>query len=101
MRKGQGLPQDDREAAKWYKLAAAQGNASAQTKLGGMYASGTGVSRDLVRAHMWLSLAASGDAGDTAAKNRNSIASEMTAEQIAAATSMASRCRDSKLKKCD
>jgi hypothetical protein len=99
--KGQGLPQDDREAAKWYKLAAAQGNASAQTKLGGMYASGTGVSRDLVRAHMWLSLAASGDAGDTAAKNRNSIASEMTAEQIAAATSMASRCRDSKLKKCD
>ncbi len=35
---GQGVVQDDAEAAKWYKLAAAQGDAGAQLNLGLMYA---------------------------------------------------------------
>jgi hypothetical protein len=69
-----------------------------------MYADGTGVRQDFPRAHMWFSLAAaamSGDSGDTATKNRDRIASKMTAEQIATAQEMARRCQDSKLKKCD
>ena len=38
---------------KWYKLAAEQGLAAAQSSLGGMYAIGQGVIQDDVYAHMW------------------------------------------------
>ncbi len=102
--KGQGVPQDYQEAVKWYRLAAAQGDQFAQMNLGVMYADGTGVRQDFVRAHMWFTLATaalSGDSGDTATKNRDRIASKMTAEQIATAQEMARRCQESKLKNCD
>ena len=98
------MPQDYQEAVKWYRLAAAQGNEFAQVNLGVMYANGTGVRQDFVRAHMWFNLAAaalSGDTRDTATKNRDRIASKMTAEQIATAQEMARRCQESKLKNCD
>ena len=102
--KGQGAPQDYQEAVKWYRLAAAQGNQLAQINLGVMYTNGTGVRQDFVRAHTWFTLAvaaSSGDSGDTATKNRDRIASKMTAEQIATAQEMARRCQESKLKNCD
>jgi hypothetical protein len=53
---------------------------------------------------MWFTLAAtglSGDSEDTATKNRDRIASKMTAEQIETAQEMARRCREFKLKNCD
>jgi TPR repeat protein len=102
--KGQGVPQDYREAVKWYRLAAAQGNELAQVNLGVMYTKGRGVGQDFVRAHMWFTLAAAastGDSGDPATKNRDRIASKMTAEQIGTAQEMARRCKESKLKNCD
>ncbi|MDZ4347552.1 MAG: tetratricopeptide repeat protein [Candidatus Binatia bacterium] len=102
--KGQGVPQDYQEAVKWYRLAAAQGNQFGQINLGVMYTNGTGVRQDFVRAHMWFTLAAaalSGDSGDTATKNRDGIASKMTAEQIATAQEIVRRCQESKLKNCD
>jgi len=37
------VPQDDVEAAKWYRLAAEQGYAPAQANLGVMYRNGEGV----------------------------------------------------------
>ena len=33
---GQGVPQDDKEAFKWYRLSAEQGNSTAQIVLGNM-----------------------------------------------------------------
>ncbi len=102
--KGQGVAQDYQEAVKWYRIAAAQGNQSAQINLGVMYTNGTGVRQDFVRAHMWYTLAAaalSGDSGDTATKNRDRIASKMTAEQIATAQEMARHCQESQLNNCD
>ena len=56
--KGHGVPQDYAEARKWYRLAAAQGNAEAQFNLGIMYANGHGVPQDYVQAHKWFNLAA-------------------------------------------
>ena len=56
---GQGVPQDDGEAAKWYRLAAEQGNANAQSNLASMYYIGQGVPQDYVQAYMWVDLAAS------------------------------------------
>ena len=101
---GKGVPQDDQEAVKWYRLAAAQGYAPAQASLGLAHEKGQGVPQDFVRAHMWFTLAAaalSSDSRDTATKNRDRIASKMTAEQIATAQEMARRCQESKLKNCD
>jgi len=44
--KGQGIVQDDAEAIRWYRQAAAQGIALAQNNLGWMYAEGRGVAKD-------------------------------------------------------
>ena len=45
---GEGVPQDDEEAVRWYRLAADQGDADAQFNLGTMYAEGQGVPQDYV-----------------------------------------------------
>jgi hypothetical protein len=63
---GQGVPQDYREAAKWYLLAAGKGQAGAQFNLGVAYANGAGVAQDYVKANEWL-LSASRD-NDNSAK---------------------------------
>ena len=56
--KGQGVAQNYQEAVKWYRLAAEQGNASAQFNLGVMYANGRGVTQDDQEAAKWYRLAA-------------------------------------------
>ena len=55
---GQGVPQDDAEAVKWFRLAAEQGNASAQFNLALMYDKGQGVPQDYAEAVKWYRLAA-------------------------------------------
>ena len=80
--KGTGVPQDDVEAVKWYRLAADQGFANAQLNLGLMYAKGTGVPQDDVEAYKWWNLAA--DQGNTKARgNKEIIEKSMTKQQIA------------------
>ena len=55
--------EDDKEAVKWYRKAANQGNAMAQHTLGVMYYNGEGVLADNVAAYAWFKLAAAnGDA---------------------------------------
>ena len=46
---GRGVPEDDREAVKWYRAAAEQGHASAQGALGDLYYLGRGVPEDYVK----------------------------------------------------
>mgnify|MGYP006415653507 CR=1 FL=1 len=55
---GKGVPQDSKEAAKWYRKSAKQGDQHAQNKLGTMYRYGWGVSRDYQEAVKWYRLAA-------------------------------------------
>jgi len=55
---GRGVPQDDAEAVRRYRLAADQGYAIAQLHLGASYAIGEGVRQDNIAAYMWFSLAA-------------------------------------------
>ena len=57
-REGQGVPQDDEAAVKWYALAADQGHAKARTNLGWMYKEGRGVRQDDEEAVKWFRLAA-------------------------------------------
>ena len=85
---GRGVPQDDAEAARCYRLAADQGHATGQYNLGVMYVNGRGVPQDYVEAHMWYNLAAaqsSGEDRDGRVKARDALAEEMTSEQLAEA----------------
>jgi len=90
LRATRGNP-DYTEAAKWYRLAAEQGNAEGQVNLGTMYAEGQGVPQDYALAHKWLNLAAAkgGTTRGIAVKARGIVASEMTPEQIAEAQRLA------------
>ena len=91
---GKGVPQDRTEAAKWFHLAAEQGHAPAQSFLGLLYMwGGEGVTQNYVLAHMWSSLAAArlrpGEFHDKTAHNRDSVATQMTPEQLAEAQRLA------------
>ena len=55
---GEGVPQNDIEAARWYRMAAEQGNADAQVILGFMYANGEGVPQNDIEAARWFRMAA-------------------------------------------
>ncbi len=78
---GQGVPQDDKEAAAWYRKAAEQGLAAALNNLGVMYRKGDGVPENTVLAYMLYNLAAAeGDAN--AIENRAALSNDMTKAQI-------------------
>ena len=51
---GAGVPEDDVEAVRWYRLAAEQGHAETQWFLGSMYGDGDGVPQDDVLAYMYV-----------------------------------------------
>jgi uncharacterized protein len=55
---GEGVPQDDREAGRWYILASHNGHSHAQCDLGLCYAEGRGVELDMRKAHAWWQEAA-------------------------------------------
>ena len=89
---GQGVPQDDAEAVRWYRLAADQGHARAQGNLGVMCGTGEGVPQDYVQAYMWFNLAASRMASghrQHAVDGRDRAAGQMNPTQIAEAQRLA------------
>ena len=65
--KGLGVPQDYKEASKWYKKAASQDLVQPQYNLGVMYYFGMGVIQDYKEAAIWYTKAA--EQGDTLAQN--------------------------------
>lgn len=81
---GIGLAPNDSEALRWLRLAAGQGHRLAQNNLGARYATGDGVERDAAEAYFWFCQAA--ERGDRkAVKNRDSMAKEMSEEELAVA----------------
>lgn len=90
---GEGVPKSGIETEKWYLKAAEQGNTRAQYNLGLMYAYGDGVTKNFVEAHTWVNVASG--LGRTESKETLSlIEREMTSEQIAKATKLASERLD-------
>ncbi len=85
---GLGVPKDYAEAVRWLRKAAEQGDTDAQNYLGVMYDYGPGVPQDYVQAHMWYNLAAA-RGNESARKNREMIAENMTTGQIAEAQRLA------------
>lgn len=89
---GQGVPQDDAEAVKWYERAAAQGSAKGQFQAGSVYARSAQV-KDPVQAYKWLTIAArtlsdgprDGITADQATTLRTLIEGQMSEADIAKA----------------
>ena len=63
-----GVPEDDVEAVRWFRLAAEQGHAEGQYRLGRMYQTGQGVAEDSAEAARWDRLA--GEQGHASRKGR-------------------------------
>ncbi len=61
-----GVSRDAVEAVRWYRMAANQGIAGAQSNLGECYRNGEGVRKDAVEAVRWYRMAA--DQGDAHAQ---------------------------------
>jgi len=87
--RGEAVPENQVEAAKWYRRAAEQGVARAQSALGAMYHMGKGVPKDAVLAYMWLNLAAAKLPNEPIDLLRDSIAKDMTRAQVAEAQKLA------------
>ena len=61
---GEGVPKNQAEAVKWFKLSAEQDHIKAQNKLFSMYSQGKGVPKDIVEAVRWLRMLAKQDDGE-------------------------------------
>ena len=96
---GEGVPEDDATAVKWYTKAAEQGNAGAQFNLGVMYGNGEGVPENNVLAYMWWNLAAA--QGDERAKeNKGKLQGMMTPADISKAQKLSRECLAKDYKDC-
>ncbi len=87
---GQGVPQDDAEAVKWYEMAANRGSAKGQYQAGAVYARSAQI-KDPVQGYKWLTIAArtlssgpqAGITADQATTLRTLLEAEMTEAEIA------------------
>ena len=96
---GQGVLQDYGEAVKWYRLAAEQGCAKAQTNLGSKYRKGEGVPQDNTVAHMCYNIG-SANGNELGGSNRDEISKNMTPAAIENAQAMARECMNSSYTQC-
>ena len=97
---GEGVPENDADAVKWYRLAAEQGNANAQYNLRDMYYSGDGVPQNNVRAYVWWSVAAAQGRED-AKNNRDIVSVRLTPDQRARGQEIAAKCFESDYQDCE
>ena len=96
---GQGVLENAAEAVAWYRRAAVQGWPYAQWRLGVAYMRGSGTSRDDVAALVWLGLAVESGEEQALADSR-SVRARLTEEQLAQATSLSAKCKDSGYEDC-
>ena len=85
---GEGVPEDDAEAVKWFRLAAEQGHAGAQYSLGVMYAAGDGVPQSYITAHAWWNIASASGHGN-ASRNLAVIERRLEVAEIEEAQALA------------
>lgn len=89
---GQAATRDYAKAQEYYLMAAEKGEPSSQFAMGLIYDKGLGVERDPVLAYMWWDITGKGHIH--AEHNRDSLAEEMTPEQISEARRLAAKWRE-------
>ena len=96
---GEGVSRNAAEAVRLYRLAAEQGEATAQFNLGLHYEFGKGVVQNLVQAYAWYDLAAyrfpASERGfrAEAVRGRERVASQLTTAELAEAQVLAREWR--------
>ncbi len=85
---GEGVPNDEAEAANWYLVAANNGDVRAQFQIGNFYHKGVVVEQDPVQAHFWYSVAAE-SSHYSATKMRDELAAQLQPTQLAEAQQLA------------
>jgi TPR repeat protein len=81
---GRAVTSDAKRGFEWCLSAAQLGDVLAQYQLAGLYASGTGTGKDLVRAYQWFTIAAAYGDPD-AIHDRQVIAEQLSERDIAIA----------------
>jgi len=78
---GEGISENNSEAAKWYSMAANQGNSIAQNNLGALYFAGEGTKKNKIEAYKWFFI--SGELGnDDGRENSRYVSKSMDAGEI-------------------
>ena len=80
-RHGHGGEQNDRQAARWFKLAARKGHVGAQAEFGSMLYQGLGVGRNATEGLMWLSIAKLLSPSDPLVQSRHEQAFSTASEE--------------------
>ena len=97
---GHGVPRNEPEANKWFRLAADHGDVQARYYLGNQYLKGEGVEKDPIAAHVWFSLysrEAPNDRDRAYTKEiMTKIERKLTEDQIAKAKKMAAEWKPGK-----
>jgi TPR repeat protein len=97
---GNGVPQDDVEAVRWYRLASEQGDSFAQVNLGNSYYTGKGVPQDNLSGLMWWAIAGAQGVQD-ANTNVDILAEEMSKTDYLEGLKRAQACLASNYQDCD
>jgi TPR repeat protein len=87
-RDGRGVPTNQQEALAWLRKAAERGSLDGQYMLGQMYREGKAGTADLVSAYAWFAVAAA-NGNENAKQALNTIAPQMTLNQIVAGQTQA------------
>ena len=94
---GNYVKQDHKEAVRWFRYSAEQGNRDGQLLLANSLLAGRGVPKDEIAALMWLSLVASGSAGQHSGENdqkyRDSVAAKLSPKDVRTAQELALKWR--------
>ena len=85
---GNGMPQDNSQALKWYKRSAEHFHKDAQNNLGALYSKGEGTKQDFVEALKWIIISAQ-NGSEAGEKNIRIVEKRMSYEQISQAQKLA------------
>jgi uncharacterized protein len=85
---GNGVPQDNANALKWYKRSAERSHKDAQNNLGALYSKGEGAEEDFVEALKWF-IISSENGSEGGQKNIRIVEKRMNYEQISQAQKLA------------
>ena len=100
-RMGLGMTKDQKEAKKWSRLAAKQGNADAQLMLGSLYSKAEGGElADVVSAYIWYEASAK-EGNAEAKKELVSLEKGMSPQQLPNAPRQGAKVRDVQIRACD
>ena len=90
---GDGVEQNYKEAAVWFRRAAEQGDDAAEEALAAAYFFGRGVPQDYIEAHKWANLALANSADEIVRETHvtllETIAEKLTREQVVEAQKLA------------